>query len=146
MKKSRVLPTPGNFLKDTKILQTSANIIDQILLFVKSFPKILFPFVHIIARNPSKKQPPRHAHQLYGNSYDYAIRSGPHFGPHLFHTACSFQKSPYLCGFTQVGHIYRRLQIWLSPRLRWECKCQYKNVGFVQYKHVGKTTSLYWIF
>ena len=27
-----------------------------------------------------------------------------------------------------------------------QCKSQYKNVGIVQYKHVGKTTSLYWTF
>ena len=27
-----------------------------------------------------------------------------------------------------------------------ECKCQYKNVGFISYKHVGKTTCLYDIF
>lgn len=26
------------------------------------------------------------------------------------------------------------------------CKCQYKNVGFISYKHVGKTTCLYDIF
>ena len=26
------------------------------------------------------------------------------------------------------------------------CKCQYKNVGFVSYKHVGKPTFLYDIF
>ena len=27
-----------------------------------------------------------------------------------------------------------------------KCKCQYKNVGFISYKHVGKTTCLYDIF
>ena len=27
-----------------------------------------------------------------------------------------------------------------------QCKCQYKNVGFISYKHVGKTTCLYDIF
>ena len=26
------------------------------------------------------------------------------------------------------------------------CKCQYKNVGFISYKHVGKPTRLYEIF
>lgn len=27
-----------------------------------------------------------------------------------------------------------------------ECKCQHKNVGFISYKHVVKTTCLYEIF
>ena len=31
-------------------------------------------------------------------------------------------------------------------KCRHSCKCQYKNVGFISYKHVGKTTCLYDIF
>ena len=45
---------------------------------------------------------------------------------------------------------YNALQIGLENTIMFEtracCKCQYKNVGFISYKHVGKTTCLYDIF
>ena len=35
-----------------------------------------------------------------------------------------------------------KLYIWYDK----SCKCQYKNVGFISYKRVGKPTCLYDIF
>ena len=35
---------------------------------------------------------------------------------------------------------------WIDEEGRVYCKCQYKNVGFISYKRVGKPTCLYDIF
>ena len=37
-------------------------------------------------------------------------------------------------------------EVTLITRPRRFCKCQHKNVGFISYKHVVKTTCLYEIF
>ena len=52
-------------------------------------------------------------------------------------------------GKAAYGKFFGKKAVFIS--LKWlpyfvNCKSQYKNVGFISYKHVGKTTCLYDIF
>ena len=46
------------------------------------------------------------------------------------------------------GDFYKIYEQDIKPKVRYNtwCKCQYKNVVFLSYKHVGKPTCLYDIF